>query len=425
MQKKLSMLFFVLCLLVAAAHGATCTTDSDCYGNALTTNPAWVRCNTASSTCACVSDRGYVSGNATTDNKCRCDAPNQLTADQGQVYCFSVQAAVQAKTRCDRNKAVVEKLYSMTVLGPNRLIVAGIVDVSDIFAPDIKGRVNPLGQWNGFQKMLEYYFGPALSEYGYVGTVMMRDLICEGDVTRGRADVYMNFTLSPIARFAFNNLTQNFRFKHDPSSGAITFADVGFENMGAAADIGPDDTIEPFPGFFLNKRDIVKGAICDQIQATCTGEHEEYANVTECVVAQNAIPWGTWNRANDQSFVCHQVHTTLTGVDPAIHCPHVSPSGGDACHVFSQQSYYTDLVEEAYTYNKIVGVSEFGAGDPTYLAGSAKKRSTSVSRSAGDAGDSQYLGYYVDAYIAREVAKHQQQQQKRSLLSEKKNDNKA
>jgi hypothetical protein len=413
------MLFFILCLLLATcARGTTCTTDNNCYGSALTTNPAWVRCNTASSTCECVADRGYVTGNATTANKCRCDAPNQLTADQGQVYCFSVQGAVQAKTRCERNKGIVEFLYGKIVYPFNIPYALGLADASAILAQDVIGRVNPLGQWVGFVKMVEYFFGIALSEYGYVGESVMRELICEGDITYGRVDLHMNFTLSPIAKFPFNNITQIFRFVHDPSTGAIKFAHISVENLGAGADVGPEETLELAPGFFLNKREIIIGAICNQIQASCVGEHQKYADIPACVAAQSVIPWGTWNRANDLSFVCHQLHTTLVGLDPAIHCPHVAPDGGDACHVFTQQSYYTeDAVEPSFTYNKVVGLSPLAGSSSNN--NNAKKRDIDPA-TPGQKGDNRFLGYYVDAYIAQKAAEHQQQQQqKRTLISEK------
>ncbi|CAF3614879.1 unnamed protein product [Rotaria sp. Silwood1] len=43
------------------------------------------------------------------------------------------------------------------------------------------------------------------------------------------------------------------------------------------------------------------------------------------------IPYGSYDRADQENVICRFIHTYFVPLLPSIHCPHVGPTGGEAC----------------------------------------------------------------------------------------------
>ena len=74
---------------------------------------------------------------------------------------------------------------------------------------------------------------------------------------------------------------------------------------------------------------------CAQVTASCTGSNAQYANEAACVAYcsdEAKIPLGTDADVSGNTVGCRTYHATVASVtDPALHCPHAGPSGGDQC----------------------------------------------------------------------------------------------
>uniref|UniRef100_A0A6B2LX38 Uncharacterized protein n=1 Tax=Arcella intermedia TaxID=1963864 RepID=A0A6B2LX38_9EUKA len=67
------------------------------------------------------------------------------------------------------------------------------------------------------------------------------------------------------------------------------------------------------------------------IQAFCTGQYQQYADVGACVNVLASKPENAFPMFFSDTIVCRANHLPMTTVDPALHCPHVGPTGGGAC----------------------------------------------------------------------------------------------
>jgi len=269
----------------------------------------------------------------------------------------------QARLLLRQNK--VRTVYQDLLYPTPVAINSGQLSVTDLFdSVNVRGRVTPIGQFPGFESAREYFYGLAAANTrveninivsltaseAQVG-VQVNIFFCSqaqpcADGPVGRKDGY-GFTLTQTGFFTFNGADRIIAF------------DLSILNLGAAVDpASPAD------------REI-------QIQQTCAlltvvpnpqdggpgtcgptfSDPASYANQNplsnyqfnptlgafgNCVGFMHSIPFGSWNRANSNTFVCRSLHSLLTLYRPAVHCPHTSPAGGATCVDFPYDSFYDD-----------------------------------------------------------------------------------
>ncbi|KAJ7788560.1 hypothetical protein B0H13DRAFT_2395015 [Mycena leptocephala] len=54
------------------------------------------------------------------------------------------------------------------------------------------------------------------------------------------------------------------------------------------------------------------------------------------------IPLGEIWQAGQNTAICRYVHTPMLPYRPAVHCPHVGPTGGDMCFDHTYESMVVD-----------------------------------------------------------------------------------
>ncbi|KAJ6569312.1 hypothetical protein B0H19DRAFT_692821 [Mycena capillaripes] len=83
--------------------------------------------------------------------------------------------------------------------------------------------------------------------------------------------------------------------------------------------------------------------ICSQHETYCLGPNQQYNSTQSCIdFVLNAIPLGEiWQGGQNTAF-CRYVHTPMLPLRPAVHCPHVGPTGGDMCFDHSYESMVLD-----------------------------------------------------------------------------------
>lgn len=69
---------------------------------------------------------------------------------------------------------------------------------------------------------------------------------------------------------------------------------------------------------------------CQELMANCTGDHQQYADMAGCMGSCAAFPAGALGDTAGDSLGCRLYHGgAASQMDPATHCPHAGPSGGD------------------------------------------------------------------------------------------------
>jgi len=338
---KNSALFVTLFVLIGFASVAlcqnSCSATRQCYS--FSTSANYVNCQ--NNQCKCVA--GF-QGNATTNNKCRCDfqvvwgtsgvqckkcdPPRQIIYIGGNPYCVNGQECEDAAAENERQalrRAKVEEIYTDLVAPTPILIVTGQKSVAHIFDTNVRGRVTPLGKFIGFQGTQEYFYGLSAAQ-NVVTQVNIRSLVSTGDKVSVEVDIFFN---RPPEAGGPQNLTQTGFYRFNNDNLVISF-DLAILNLGKAVDV----PAVAQPQVILQMCQALSGP-----SGTCA---TTYPNVAACVTFMSSIPFGSWNRANSNSVVCRQLHTILTPLRPDIHCPHVSPSGGGACIEFSYESFYEE-----------------------------------------------------------------------------------
>jgi hypothetical protein len=51
----------------------------------------------------------------------------------------------------------------------------------------------------------------------------------------------------------------------------------------------------------------------------------------DCIAYMSSIPYGTFDRAESNTFTCRSLHTLITPLRPDVHCPRASTTGGMVC----------------------------------------------------------------------------------------------
>ncbi|HKE18076.1 MAG TPA: hypothetical protein VKB80_24535 [Kofleriaceae bacterium] len=75
---------------------------------------------------------------------------------------------------------------------------------------------------------------------------------------------------------------------------------------------------------------------CTRITANCTGTNMQYTDMTQCMSYCTAEAWTVGMDSSSQTgntLGCRQYHAgaAMATGDPATHCPHAGPTGGNQC----------------------------------------------------------------------------------------------
>lgn len=73
---------------------------------------------------------------------------------------------------------------------------------------------------------------------------------------------------------------------------------------------------------------------CGLVMTNCTGDNEQYPDMNTCLTVCEGVGWdvGLTSDQDIDSLGCRAHHADeLAAGDPATHCPHAGPSGGNVC----------------------------------------------------------------------------------------------
>ncbi|KAJ7356402.1 hypothetical protein DFH08DRAFT_953751 [Mycena albidolilacea] len=85
--------------------------------------------------------------------------------------------------------------------------------------------------------------------------------------------------------------------------------------------------------------------ICSQHEEYCLGPNKQFESKEACMrFVLHKIPLGEIWQAGQNTTLCRYIHTPMLPLRPAVHCPHVGPTGGDMCFDHS----YETLLENPF-----------------------------------------------------------------------------
>ena len=76
----------------------------------------------------------------------------------------------------------------------------------------------------------------------------------------------------------------------------------------------------------------LRSQICDTAELYCTDSDQQYNNYTDCMDFLHAIPLGKSYQLGFNTLICRSLHIHMLPLRPSVHCPHIGPSGGNACY---------------------------------------------------------------------------------------------
>ncbi|KAI9684421.1 MAG: hypothetical protein M1829_002231 [Trizodia sp. TS-e1964] len=280
--------------------------------------------------------------------------------------CSLAALGVQASLNNDgrRNLKTIRSIYDLTVYPNNlALVQKGSSAVpKGLFAENASGRVDPLGNFTGFDDSVEYFYGflrrvhpsyEALSKQRQAPLPQppTYGVFTRADITSfvsGCADVaasVVEFEVSVVNPGAPNNgqhiskLKQVAFWKFD-SSGAVLHYDAWITNLQPyIVDYsgGVDPTVVP------QVQQAVIQQTCGATQQLCTGANQVYSSVEDCIAKLSAKPYGNYDEVWGDNVVCRTIHLRLAALRPQVHCPHVGPTGGMKCVDYPyEQKWFVD-----------------------------------------------------------------------------------
>jgi len=195
------------------------------------------------------------------------------------------------------------------------------------FSDHVKGRVVGYVAFNDTESVFEGLYG--LSAAAHIVSVNIRNIVADIALDgTGLVAIYVD-VLTNVSDFGLLNLTAMGYWKLDINNKIVGFDFVELR-LGEA-----EDPIAALAASAL------KDQICQIHGAFCTGANQQFANFTVCRSFMDTIPFGSFNNAASVSVVCKIVHMLLVPFRPAIHCPHIGPTGGNACLNFPYTDFYT------------------------------------------------------------------------------------
>ncbi|PPJ50226.1 hypothetical protein CBER1_07179 [Cercospora berteroae] len=251
-----------------------------------------------------------------------------------------------------RNLNTIREIYGLTVYPNNVPILKQGCDKAlrpGLFSPYATGRVSPVGDFTGFNDSCEYFFAlapnPEDQEFQGLG-IYQADVV---EFTSGCPNIAASVVYLRTAKY-----DQNTR-QIDPNVPVSTLAQVAFWQFDAYGQV------ERYHAWITNLEAWIKAGtgvdfsallyqkfvpvvLCPGIQQRCTGQYQQYLDVTTCILELELKPFGSFDEVWGDNVACRLIHLILTQVRPDIHCPHVGPTGGGKCvDINYSVDYFSDL----------------------------------------------------------------------------------
>jgi hypothetical protein len=286
----------------------------------------------------------------------------------GTPHCINLPPLLALDAAETRNQKHIASAmtFLLNTIGdkPTQILATGGLQLSSILSPNVRSRISPAGEFDGFEGVVEYFYGFVANPSFRVINVDFRSIAATGNTVGAKANIYLNnsrFLDSGNHPPQLWNLT-TFAFFTFDNNDLISSIDVSVPNLGAVLDI-PDG----FPNAAQIKFGLIQ-QVCGLMLTPMAppqvpvalpygfcGGFGIWGDVTGTTAQQkiqtcinfmnNSIPYGTRYRNNANSFACRSLHAALIPFRPDPHCFHSGPDGGvargsPACIDIPYSDYY-------------------------------------------------------------------------------------
>ncbi|KAH9842133.1 hypothetical protein Tdes44962_MAKER07685 [Teratosphaeria destructans] len=226
---------------------------------------------------------------------------------------------------------------------PNNVEAAKAIN-STIFAEDIIGRVEQTRQFLGRELNTEYIFGlftgVALNKEAIelLGRPVAYDIIhfaATDYVTSSAVIVTSNFStyLAPTEIDSF--ITWN-------SKKQISQYDVTFRRLDhfldlTIANLGRKINASSLAQTMSITTQALANSVCTTHDKYCNGTNLQYESKDACMkFLTQEIRFGKAYELGRNTLLCRMLHQYMIAYRPQVHCPHLGPTGGDMCVVWTE-----------------------------------------------------------------------------------------
>jgi len=333
----------MISLMVALASSFSCPSGRwQC--SEVTENYNFVDC--LNSICSCLTSKGF-SGNATVYNKCFCEAPKQVYWKSGVPRCIELDDGVSFSLDETRDAILEEKVRTLygSIIYPNPIVIAEQVKARDystgffsLFHPNVKARVDPLGEYSSPRTIGEYFIGSTWTGYTRIFSHAIERLVVKGNEVAVHVILHFGSYASPGASVQPHYL---FNFTQ---SGFITFSDdnliisMNMVNRNVAKNMG-----NVFPDKPANRAVPCYYAVTVSGCNSTYDPHGYYTSFEDCVQFMNSLEFGTFDDYRANTTLCRLYHAQMSQLDPEIHCSHAGKTGGGKCSPHDRLDYYNVL----------------------------------------------------------------------------------
>ncbi|KAJ7652300.1 hypothetical protein B0H17DRAFT_1101521 [Mycena rosella] len=212
------------------------------------------------------------------------------------------------------------------------------------FAEDIVGRLDITGTFVGQELNTEYIFGlfAGFATGANVSTPLVGiplngtlvDLVIQHNIVTASVIRDFNWTVATVPvrwelKFLIDDEGRAAQYDISLFRSSLVF-DAMWSKLAQhlITELGlPADTCETVALQTRAARDI-----CSQHDKYCLGPLQQYNSTEDCMeFVLNTIPMGeVWQGGQNTAF-CRYIHTPMLPFRPAVHCPHIGPTGGDMC----------------------------------------------------------------------------------------------
>lgn len=357
-----TILFFAL-LFLAGVKSIPCGVASvNCLS--VSDHPLYVYCNPTNQQCACYADRGFL-GNATPGNRCRCPSELKIHPDGGKLYCTTLQNGVAYQLETALNNEIIRRAMMVytelkhprpPIINSN--LINGIPDpYLDLFSNDTKGRVAPVGLFEGHAMVVEYYAGAMVT-----GATQVHDAYFNS------VGVY-NYTsfIDVVLNISVMNTNQTAVVRRYPLNqiGTDRFNRTTLKIYSGSKDIVMLDAAVKWVGTLNFSSPILHQQICTVLLTVsqCTPARDplgHYDNVSDCLSYLGQLKPGSLvdTLFDADTVACRYFHMVFTRADPFLHCPHAGKTGGGKCIVTEYISWFYEKYKKRYGSGEKRGILE-------------------------------------------------------------------
>ncbi|KAJ7500100.1 hypothetical protein FB451DRAFT_1207483 [Mycena latifolia] len=248
------------------------------------------------------------------------------------------------------------KQYSTDWSFPRVVDIANTVNYSAL-DPNVVGRVDITNTFVGAELNTEYLFG-MFSSFGndlhtsLIGVPLnqtISQLVVQGNTVFTSLIVTFNWTVEIIP------VQFNVAFMFNDDGKVIEYDAVLVRSNWILPLVLPKMVpllaeelglpVSTDPTFLAMKRAATD--ICAGHEQFCTRDLAQYNSTDACLdFIMTQIPFGDIWQAGQNTGICRYLHAAMLSRRPAVHCPHIGPSGGDMC---TEKSYFDVVLDDGFS----------------------------------------------------------------------------